>query len=88
MVHAVLIVKEAELVIIRADAIHQLLRVMSFQPRADNENKQKAKATQEDLDKLIEIQNTLGVFDTPKSIAEREKMQNEINEASEVDNNK
>lgn len=54
----------------------------------DNENKQKAKATQEDLDKLIEIQNTLGVFDTPKSIAEREKMQNEINEASEVDNNK
>ena len=34
MVHAVLIVKEAELVIIRADAIHQLLRVMSFQPRA------------------------------------------------------
>lgn len=44
----------------------------------DNKNKQKAKATQEDLNRLIEIQKALRTFDTEKSIAEREKLQKEI----------
>ena len=47
----------------------------------ENANKPKRKATQEDMDKLIAFQNHMKVFNTPKSIAERENLQKQIDEA-------
>lgn len=47
----------------------------------DNADKEEPKPTQADMDKLIEIQEKVGVFDTPKAIAEREKLQKRIDEA-------
>lgn len=47
----------------------------------DNADKEEPKPTQEDMDRLISIHTTLGIFDTPKAIADREKLQKRIDEA-------
>lgn len=47
----------------------------------DNADKEEPKPTQEDMDRLISIHTKLGIFDTPKAIADREKLQKRIDEA-------
>ena len=47
----------------------------------DNADKEEPKPTQEDMERLISIHTTLGIFDTPKAIADREKLQKRIDEA-------
>ena len=47
----------------------------------DNADKEEPKPTQEDMDRLILIHTKLEIFDTPKAIADREKLQKRIDEA-------
>jgi plasmid replication initiation protein len=47
----------------------------------DNANKPKRKPTQEDMRQLIAVQKHMKVFNTPKSIKERENLQKQIDEA-------
>lgn len=49
----------------------------------DNADKEAPKPTQEDMERLVEVQEKMGVFDTPKAIAEREKLQRRIDGVSE-----
>ena len=49
----------------------------------DNADKEEPIPTQEDMDKLIDIHKKIGVFDTPKAIAEREKLQRRMDGVSE-----
>lgn len=47
----------------------------------ENANKAKRKPTQEDMKMLIELQEKMEVFNTPKAIKEREDLQKQIDEA-------
>lgn len=47
----------------------------------DNADKEEPKPTQEDMDRLKSIHTKLGIFNTPKAIADREKLQKRIDEA-------
>lgn len=47
----------------------------------DNADKPKPKPTQEDMKRLIEVQEKMDVFNTPKAIKEREDLQRKIDEA-------
>lgn len=47
----------------------------------DNADKEEPKPTQEDMDRLISIHTKLEIFNTPKAIADREKLQKRIDEA-------
>ena len=52
----------------------------------DNADKEEPKPTQEDMDRLISIHTKLEIFNTPKAIADREKLQKRIDEAQASEN--